>query len=236
MILDVLKLDRLSEFLWRNIFSISILSVAACGVIVEPPIEQSGNKSQAGLVEIDVSTLSLYPEQVTGINSESDLWCGPGCALEADASGMPIVPNWCTAWTKTEDEYCVKNSLTDGYCISPKEELGSEYACQRINMDELRSEKSRASWSFLQAEIRGADGGIVIPSAVGLHCSCELPWSEFGARRSFVGEEKSPEWCYAFFNGCALIKKGFDFWEGGARICNAPAPRATCTQILAREG
>lgn len=170
--------------------------------------------------------------------ANSELWCVPGCALDADLFGKPVVPSWCSAWMEAPGPVCSENENGSRGCVEAQtaEETTPTYVCQRINLEVLKSDKSASTWVTLIQGTRpnpNLPSNItehLIPEVSGLKCNCLLPYQDFGWLQR--DDKSRPEWCSAITDGVGYTPK----WgiSGGAarRTMN---PVAVCKGIVAKE-
>ncbi|MEM9617768.1 MAG: hypothetical protein AAF936_07370 [Pseudomonadota bacterium] len=171
------------------------------------------------------------------VSDDDTLICNPGCALQNDTLGKPIVPNWCEAWSPItptcvrfkEKTYCVGmwegaarsvNEVTDNGTVFHLDENPAKtreraqkdstyFACTRINRQKFATGDGLYD---LKPDLPGAPNS--------MSCSPGCIYDTESTSRDFGNK---PSWCLRAQNsGCSANL---------AASCTDPKPLNLCYGI-----
>lgn len=160
------------------------------------------------------------------------LSCKPGCRLESDDDGEPIIPVWCTEWMLPSDKICMKykgaQHCYHGYAgtnspygfdvsVNIKQFLSDSYLCTKIRLDKL-TEEVRDPYAQVITS-----GGPQLPNTPVTRCNpgCFIHESDAAAKT----------WCPGWL-GDAFRESYFDVEQN--RTVSAELPRQ-CGEISGRQ-
>ncbi len=179
------------------------------------------------------------PEPLKQLVNDGDniVVCNPGCALQNDDAGKPIIPNWCEAWGPItpncvrfgDKTYCIGmwegagrsvNEVTDDGTVfhldaSPKERRVRApnndvyFGCTRINREKFTSGSGKYD---LQSDLPDA------PETVSCSPGCIIDTEDMS--RTFPNK---PGWC--------LRARNVECSSNLAASCLEPRPLNLCYQL-----
>lgn len=228
---------NISVFRSRAVFACIALLTTACSA----EDNRSGKELRDSPAQSVSSATGFGNESPAALNqtpgNDDVAVCSPGCALQNDSLGKPIVPDWCEAWSPIaptcvrsgDKTYCIGmwegakisvNELSDVGTVfhlntDPNERRARSpendvyFACTRINRSKFSAGTEK---NDLKQDMAGA------PHSV----SCS-PGCIFDTQDASQRFENKPLWCLRARNaGCS---------SNLAASCNEPKPLNLCTQL-----
>lgn len=228
-----------------KVLMVTILAASACASCTAEPTEAINDNRPTPVSDAadkEVATQSVENTQTVEKESGSDeiVTCSPGCALKNDKAGLPIVPEWCLAWSPIapvcvrngENVYCIGRWAGAGRIINTPSAPRTDFQLQSAEEIARSPYKPFTEINFMCTRIDAAALARAIPTsptAEGLlgeeRAESCVPGCLVG--RGLVRETPSsekPEWCYRLASEYVYGRKDPD--EPELALCSRLKPRS----------